>query len=441
MAKQQDAIKRLRSIIRQMLVTQPYHAPLALRMELVPDSRVQATATDGRSFFFNSQWVMDNTYDQIVSNIGHAVTACALKHHTRREGRDDNKWQWASYQVRLPILRDSGLTNEPGGLDDVSVERAYEMAPDLDEGEDGEGQLQPGQDGAEGAPQAGDGQPDPNQQGQQDGDGQGQPDQNQQGSPDQNLGDGSPNGSGLVLDLPRPEDVSEIEYQQEIRQEEQDQDMAAQTAEQMAKSAGAEPGRLAAVLSASHASEVDYFELVRRFMCDSVKSDYSWLRPNRRHVHLGIFTPELRERNMARIGVLIDSSSSMSSVTLDRIYGDVRDAVQELQPAEVVVIHGDIAVRGIETYQPDELPDELDIKGRGGTEYQPLFDALAELPPVSCVLFYTDLQPNRGDFGEGPDAPLMWLVRDYDMRSVAQEPEFPEFGEVVEVPTVMGRGW
>ena len=431
----------MEKLIRQMLVTHSYHAPLALRLALTPDKRVQSTATDGRQLFYNPEWVMENTADKILGNIGHAVTACGLKHHTRRQDRDPQKWQWASYQVRLPFVRDAGLTNEPGGLDDVSVERAYEMAPDGDEDD------QPQQSGSVSLEFAeGDGPPEQSDQGDpQDGQGgsqqsggdqqAGEGDQQQtgQGDSQQDMGAPSPNETGIVMDLPREDGQGEAEYQQACQQEEQDWDVAAQTAEQMAKSAGSSGGRLSETLKASHTSDVDYNELIRRFMYEFFRSDYSWLRPNRRHVHMGLFTPALHHENVGRVGVLIDSSISMHTPTLRQIYGDVKDAARELMPHEIVLIWGDTEVKGKETYHPDELPDELEIQGRGGTKYQPLFDALEDMPPVACILFYTDLQPNHGYFGEAPEAPLLWLVRDRDMRSVAVE---PDFGEIVEVPTL-----
>ena len=455
-----EALRRVRRIVTALLVEAPFYASGGLRLVKTADGSIPDMATDGDTLYFNPAWVMATKRDEIIETLAHLVTACMLKHHLRRGDRNEEKWQRASYEVRLPIVRKAGLSYRDGGLD-LSVEDAYAQMPDPDPmggGPDGDEQNE-SESGA-GAQGGGDGEGEDEQEqddngggnGPQDADNEGQDDQegDQKGDQENNAQAGdsgaqgassapgaaqAPPGTGMVLDAPRQAGQTEAEYQQDLKRKERDWDMAAQTAASMARAAGSDPGALAELLEAARAPKVDYKELVQRFMRETVKTDYTWKRPNRRHLAHGLYLPSLHAEGTGRVGLLIDSSGSIDSDVLADIWAGVHDAVAQIQPREVVVMHGDTMVRWLETFDAGALPERLDIEGRGGTEFEPLFDALRDLPPVDCALYYTDLFPNRDDFGTDPGCPLMWLVRDNDlaMRREAGYPE-PPFGEVVEVP-------
>ncbi|MDE0100876.1 MAG: hypothetical protein OXN89_00705, partial [Bryobacterales bacterium] len=70
----------------------------------------------------------------IETAMARVVMACALKHHTRRRGRDPERWQTASQLVTHALLRDAGFTLPPDAeaWEDLSVDLLYWCFPTTD---------------------------------------------------------------------------------------------------------------------------------------------------------------------------------------------------------------------------------------------------------------------------------------------------------------------
>ena len=59
-------------------------------------------------------------------------------------------------------------------------------------------------------------------------------------------------------------------------------------------------------------------------------------------------------------------------------------------------------------YAPDDLPGEITVKGRGGTDFRPGFEWLDEhdVRPAVC-LYFTDMECSRYPETE-PGYPILW---------------------------------
>ena len=89
-----------------------------------------------------------------------------------------------------------------------------------------------------------------------------------------------PGGIGQVLDAPEPENGEGDTVAEQAR----DWQIAVGQAENVAKLAGRLPAGVTRSLEAAHAVDVDRRELLRRAWSETIPADYSWTRPNRRHV-------------------------------------------------------------------------------------------------------------------------------------------------------------
>ena len=63
----------------------------------------------------------------------------------------------------------------------------------------------------------------------------------------------------------------------------------------------------------------------------------------------------------------------------------------------------DAAVQDAAEYAPDDLPDEIALKGRGGTDFRPGFEWLGEqgIRPAVC-LYFTDMECSSYPEAEPP---------------------------------------
>ena len=178
----------------------------------------------------------------------------------------------------------------------------------------------------------------------------------------------------------------------EVAAEEQAWDEAMHQAASLAKAQGRMPGAVEDTVRGAHVSTVDWRTLLRRYMTDASKSDYSWSLPNRRFIDSGLYLPSIRSEGIDTIAVIVDTSGSLPARTLAEFWAEVREVASELQPERVILLQVDAAVQDAAEYAAADLPDEIAIRGRGGTDFRPGFAWLEEhdIRPGVC-LYLTDM--------------------------------------------------
>ncbi len=84
---------------------------------------------------------------------------------------------------------------------------------------------------------------------------------------------------------------------------------------------------------------------------------------------------------------------SLPAATLAEFWAELREVAAEIRPESVVVLQVDAAMRDAAEYAPDDLPDEIALKGRGGTDFRPGFEWLDEQGIRPAVrLYFTDME-------------------------------------------------
>ena len=195
----------------------------------------------------------------------------------------------------------------------------------------------------------------------------------------------------------------------DVTAEEQAWDEAMHQALNIARAEGKVPGQVEETIQSAHASTLDWRTLLRRYMTDAASHDYSWSVPNRRFIDGGLYLPSIRSEGIDIIAVLIDTSGSLPAATLAEFWAELREVAAEIRPETVIVLQVDAAVQDAAEYAPDDLPEEIAIKGRGGTDFRPGFEWLDEqgIQPGVC-LYFTDMECS--DYPEAePGFPTIWV--------------------------------
>ena len=398
-----ESARRVSDCVTALLREQPFFGSLALRLPIRADATRETVASDGREIRYSPRWVAEAQAHVIETAMARVVLACALKHHTRRGERDPERWQRASQLVTHGLLRDAGFTLPPDAeaWDGISVEQAYDRLPEPDP-DDGDGDSDaPSGGGAAGADSAGT-PPSPDSGGDDDSggsdDGAGDDDPQDGDSQDTNPGANAspscdPAGTGEVMDAPADSgQAGGGPSPSEVAAEEQAWDEAMHQAASLAKAQGRMPGAVEETVRGAHVSTVDWRTLLRRYMTDASKSDYSWSLPNRRFIDSGLYLPSIRSEGIDTIAVIVDTSGSLPARTLAEFWAEVREIASELQPERVILLQVDAAVQDAAQYAAADLPDEIAIRGRGGTDFRPGFAWLEEhdIRPGVC-LYLTDM--------------------------------------------------
>ena len=443
----QESARRVSDCVIALLRDQPFFGSLALRLPIRPDNTRSTLASDGHEIRYSPAWVAKTNADFIKTAIARVVTSCALKHHTRRADRDPGRWQHASQLVTHGLVRDAGFRLPPDAeaWDGLSVEEAYARLP---EPEDGKAPPPSGLDATEpsDAHQLAGGQvddedasdPSPQNKGgnesddDQDNSDQAQPDRAEQASDGQaDAGDEDSNTqpsfdpacTGEVMDWSGPHEPGSTAQAtpSDVNEEEQAWDEAMHQALNVAKAQGNVPGAVEETIADAHRSSFDWRTLLRLYMTDTAASDYSWSRPNRRFIDSGLYLPSIRSEGMAALAVIIDTSGSVDTDTLAEFWSEIRELAAEIDPERVILLQVDAALQDERDCAPDDLPEQIDVKGRWGTDFRPGFAHLADsgIDPAVC-LYFTDMDCDRFPETE-PPYPVIWC--DYgDGTGLAAEP-------------------
>ena len=394
-----ESALRVSDCVTELLRRQPFFGSLVLRLPLRSDPTRETLATDGHEIRYSPKWVAETEAHLIETAMARVVMACALKHHTRRGERDPERWQMASQLVTHALIRDAGFTLPPDAeaWDDLSVEQAYDRLPTPENGDSGDdGDAPSGTAGAAGdaagAPSSPDGDDDDT------GDRS-----NSAGAAGEEAGSDvppshDPSGTGEVMDAgTRGGDNGDSgDTPVDVAAEEQAWDEAMHQALNIARAEGKAPGRVQETVKGAHAGTLDWRTLLRRYMTDAAKSDYSWSLPNRRFIDSGLYLPSIRSEGIETIAVIIDTSGSLPAATLAEFWAELREVAAEIKPESVVVLQVDAALQDAAEYAPDDLPEEIALKGRGGTDFRPGFEWLDErgIQPAVC-LYFTDMECSR----------------------------------------------
>jgi predicted metal-dependent peptidase len=376
---------RIQKARTALVLDHPFFGSLLFRLKGRESRSIKTMATDGVSLYYNPEFVETLNAAMLAGTLAHEVMHPALHHHVRRSGRDPRRWNEACDYAINPLLVDAGLSLPEGVLLDnrfrgMSAEQIYNLLETESEQEQGAG-IEDGQGGtgAKGPSN------EPSSQG----------DVNEPSAPE------TEGGIGQVLDAPLPDD--EIPT---IEEQAREWNVAVNQAMTVARQAGKVPAGLNRTLDGAAEATVDWRELLRRLWSETVPAEYSWMRPNRRHLWTGLYLPGVIREGVGEVAIAIDCSGSVSARQLRLFEAEARSILEGQRPERVYVLYFDAAVHKVDTYEAGQRID-LNPVGGGGTEFGPCFEWLEGrgIRPQTLV-FLTDLY---GSFPPAaPSYPVLW---------------------------------
>jgi predicted metal-dependent peptidase len=238
-----------------------------------------------------------------------------------------------------------------------------------------------------------------------------------------------PGRCGGILDTPADDGDGEAESLSESWQVWTRQAVAAARA----KNEGRVPGSLQRIVEDLNAPRVDWRDVLRRFVTDSMVRDYSWTRPNRRFTGEDFVLPGTVTDSLNHLVVVLDTSSSVFDVldTVSQFGAEVSAMLDDGAADRVTVLHCDTAVRRVDEYGRGDPILSWDPVGGGGTRFSPAFAWIREnATDAAAVLYLTDLDCT--DYGEEPAAPVLWAAYGRPSAVESHAARLP-FGEVIRV--------
>lgn len=382
MRHESPAFVRIQKARTALLLDHPFFGSLLFRLKGRESRSIKTMATDGVSLYWNPEFVDTLNAANLAGTLAHEVMHPALHHHARRCGRDLKRWNEACDYAINPLLLDAGLSLPDGVLVDsrfreMSAEQIYNQL-------ETEAEQKPGDHDEEN--ESGEG-----------GTGNDSP----SSKPDEPSAPDTEGGIGQVLDAPSPGDNTAT-----IEEQVREWSVAVNQAVTVAKQAGKVPAGIGRTLEGVAEAGVDWRELLRRLWSETTPADYSWMRPNRRHIWAGLYLPGVMREGVGEVAIAVDCSGSVSSRQLRLFEAEIRSILEGQRPQRVYVLYFDAVVHKVETFEAGQRVS-LEPVGGGGTEFGPCFEWLDEHCVVpQTLIFLTDLY---GSFPPSePAYPVLW---------------------------------
>lgn len=127
------------------------------------------------------------------------------------------------------------------------------------------------------------------------------------------------------------------------------------------------------------------------------------LTRKKRNRRFGLVFQGKKKEYQSHIAFIVDTSGSMSNKALTQGWSEMV-AIHKTKPyMKITFIEADSQVNDVRDFNPKLKPE---IKGRGGTAYQPAIDKAVELG-VSGIIYFGDM--DAFDVPKNPKLPFLWV--------------------------------
>ena len=355
-----DAQMKVSRAVTRLVVKHPFFGSMCLSINVKSDDDIPTMCTDGKSILWSPSFVDTMDQEETVGVMAHEVLHIVFKHHLRRGVRDPEIWNIATDFAINQVLVDNGFTLPEGGLIDpeykgLSAEAIFDRLPD-----DAKKKY------AQGA------------------------------------------AMGEVKDAKKDDggDMSEAE----VKQMEADIDTKVMMAASGAKAIGKLPSAIKSLIEEMERSQVDWRDVMRRFVGGDQPDDYSFRKPQKKMYHMnGIISPSIEKIGAGDVVVGIDTSGSVTRKELKFFLGEINAISEDIKPRSITVITCDAQIQTVRRYEQGEEIEKIEINGRGGTRVKPVFDYIEEHQlQVDNMVYLSDLE--IWDYPENPPHyPTLWV--------------------------------
>jgi len=159
-------------------------------------------------------------------------------------------------------------------------------------------------------------------------------------------------------------------------------------------------------------SRVNWRDLLQQSIQSCLVDDFTFAKPNRRHMYGGIFMPTLKKDETIDIQIAIDMSGSISNDMANDFLSEVYGIMQLYNEFNIGVLCFDTKVYNYRTFTKD-TEDELlkyECKGGGGTNFEAFWNHWKDhhIEPKLAVVF-TDGYPS-GTWGPSNFCDTLWVI-------------------------------
>ncbi len=378
-----------------LLLNHPFLGTLALNLRVKDGDSIgcQTMGTDGRSLFYNREFVKKLTDDELVGVIAHELGHVIYQHvlEWRRASTKEYPEIFTmaqEYVVNDMVMNMFGL-KLPGKpfLDKdyfgMYTEQVYcELLK----------KLKPQKSQSYAAMVE-----------------RGMVDQHGLGQPGAGEGEGGEDGKGGGKGITPSEHGTTPNLAKELDQLSKDIKLQIAQAANAARMRGKLPAGLERIIDDVLETKIPWRAMLAEFLCGTAHDDFSWKVPNRRHLYRGVILPALRSESI-ELAICIDTSGSIDKETLSDFWGEIRAIMAAFPSYKLHLMGCDAQVHSYQAVAPwDEVDIDSLLKGGGGTSLVPALLKIEEEGLTPRALLY--LTDGYSEFGDEPPYPVLHVIK------------------------------
>ena len=180
-----------------------------------------------------------------------------------------------------------------------------------------------------------------------------------------------------------------------------------QSAQTYAKSRGTMPSYLEHLIGELVEPALPWKEILREYITSNHNNDFRMLPANKRFLWQDVCLPSVKGNHL-ELAVALDTSGSISDSVAQQFLSEVRAIAEVYDSFEIHYMQCDADVKFYQVLtNEDEDNWPMQIVGRGGTRFEPVFQKLEEEdyePPL--LIYMTD---GMGSFPEQPLYNVLWI--------------------------------
>ena len=438
---------------RNLLIKYPFIGSIALRMEMVPvrDIRVRTACTDGNSVYFDIAFLSSLSHDEQTFVLAHEVWHAVMMHLVRRQNRIPELFNIATdKEVNAMLQKDELIppkdllfpTEEEEGK---CAEEIYEMllkkmkkqqmsSNGSKGGKSRSSTSNPGNNGqnSKNGNSQKNGKDDGTLTGQFDKhiyDGANDEQQSNSGNSQNGKQSGSQDGNGKSTSNGNSSTYGEItdkygkvgfdaDFQPKVSKDFADRmrETIVAEAQRYEKMRGTLPSHIKSLVKKVTSAEIPWQEVLARFVTRCYNGGHrSWIPPNRRHVHNGLY---LQSRQADKINICVGIDTSGSTIAdRSKFLSELYSLIKSFGIFELTLIECDAEVGACKHYtQDDNLDSEIDngeysMTGGGGTAMRPIYDYILD-NQIECdaICIMTDGYIDHIPENPIPSVPTLWVI-------------------------------
>jgi len=180
-----------------------------------------------------------------------------------------------------------------------------------------------------------------------------------------------------------------------------------------AAGAGKTPAGIMRMIKDMTEPKMNWREIVNQEIQSIVRNDYSFTRPNRKSMHSGAILPGMKEATTIDIGVTIDMSGSIGQEDATIFLSEVKGIVDQYEDFKINLWCFDTEIYNWKQITHDNSYELMDYEpqGGGGTDFMANWEFMKEqgIEPKKLIMF-TDGYP-CGDWGDPDYCDTIFIVK------------------------------